>query len=67
LYKQRTLPETAREDALHIAISLVSDMDYLLTWNCRHIANAEIQRGITNRCHQMGCFKGAFTTPSLFI
>jgi predicted nucleic acid-binding protein len=36
------LPEGANEDALHIATAAVSGMDYLLTWNCKHIANAFI-------------------------
>ena len=40
------IPVKAAEDALHIAIATVNGVDYLLTWNCRHIANPEIQRGI---------------------
>jgi hypothetical protein len=67
LYQQRLLPETAREDALHIAISIVGDMDYLLTWNCRHIANAEIQRAITNSCHQMGYNMPILCTPEVLM
>jgi len=34
------LPENAKTDALHIAIATVHGIDYLLTWNCKHIANA---------------------------
>jgi hypothetical protein len=30
-------------DAIHIAAATVHGMDYLLTWNCKHIANAQIQ------------------------
>jgi hypothetical protein len=33
------LPQGAADDALHIAVATVNEMDYLLTWNCRHIAN----------------------------
>ena len=36
------LPQTAYPDALHIGTAAVHDVDYLLTWNCAHIANAEI-------------------------
>ncbi len=36
------LPEKAMEDALHISVAVVSGMEYLLTWNCKHIANARI-------------------------
>jgi len=37
------LPKKATEDALHIALATVHGMDYLITWNCKHIANAEIR------------------------
>lgn len=38
------LPPKAADDAVHIAAATVHKLDYLLTWNCRHIANAQIQR-----------------------
>jgi predicted nucleic acid-binding protein len=38
------IPRKAAGDALHIAVATVYGCEYLLTWNCRHIANAEIQR-----------------------
>ena len=34
------VPPAASEDALHIAIAAVHGMHYLMTWNCKHIANA---------------------------
>ena len=37
------LPVTADRDAVHIALASVYEMDLLLSWNCRHIANAAIQ------------------------
>src|SRR5437773_638173 len=37
------LPRTADRDAAHIALASAHEMDILLTWNCRHIANAAIQ------------------------
>jgi len=39
------IPRTAETDALHLSVATVYDCEYLLTWNCRHLANAEIQRG----------------------
>ena len=39
LIKEGPLPDKAVLDALHIAIAVTSGMDYLLTWNCTHIAN----------------------------
>jgi hypothetical protein len=40
------LPTRAKEDALHLAVATVHKMDFLLTWNCRHIANPDILRRI---------------------
>jgi len=47
------IPRKAARDAAHIAIATVYSCDYLLTWNCRHIANAELDRGIRRvvDCH----------------
>ncbi|OQB38683.1 MAG: hypothetical protein BWY09_01265 [Candidatus Hydrogenedentes bacterium ADurb.Bin179] len=36
------LPPKAQLDALHIALAAYHRIDYLLTWNCKHIANARI-------------------------
>gem|GEM_PF-4384993 len=45
--RERALPMTSVEDAVHIAVATVHEMDYLLTWDCKHIANAEIRKAIT--------------------
>jgi hypothetical protein len=44
------LPRKAANDAAHIAIATVHGMDYLLTWNCKHIANALIQKKLAQIC-----------------
>ncbi len=38
------IPRKAAGDALHVATATAYGCEYLLTWNCRHLANAEIQR-----------------------
>lgn len=38
------LPAKAEIDALHIAIAAMNGMDYLLTWNCKYIANPSLRR-----------------------
>lgn len=38
------LPEKASRDAIHIALTVAHQIDFLLTWNCTHIANAFMQR-----------------------
>lgn len=36
------IPEKSIRDAIHIAIASIHDVDYLITWNCAHIANGEV-------------------------
>jgi hypothetical protein len=36
------MPLKAERDALHVAVAAVHEMDFLLTWNCKHLANAEM-------------------------
>jgi hypothetical protein len=36
------LPNTTADDALYVAVATLHGMDCLLTWNCRHLANAEL-------------------------
>jgi hypothetical protein len=43
-FSRSNLPSKASDDAVHIAAATVHGLDYLLTWNCKHIANAQIQR-----------------------
>jgi hypothetical protein len=38
------LPPAAAVDAVHLAVATLAGADYLLTWNCRHLANAQILR-----------------------
>lgn len=35
-------PPRAAADALHVALATVDQVDYLLTWNCAHLANAQL-------------------------
>jgi hypothetical protein len=53
----------AAEDALHIAIATVHGMDFLLTWNCKHIANPEIQKRIALYLEEQGLFLPFICTP----
>ena len=52
LIKEKALPQKAVEDALHISIAIIHEIDYLLTWNCKHIANAERQHAIAAVCYK---------------
>ena len=54
------IPPRATRDAAHIAFASVYAMDFLLTWNCRHIHNAMISRRLAAACAASG-----FTLPVL--
>ena len=54
LIQDGALPSTAAEDALHVALAAVHRIDYLLTWNCRHIDNAETKPAIRAVCAVLG-------------
>jgi hypothetical protein len=46
-----------------VAIAAVQGMDYLLTWNCRHIANASIPGKIEGACREAGMQPPIICTP----
>jgi hypothetical protein len=46
LIAEGSIPQKAADDAAHIAVATVFRCEYLLTWNCRHIANAELFGGL---------------------
>ena len=48
------IPAKAARDAAHIAVSAVHGVDFLLTWNCAHIANAQIVKKVQTICAQHG-------------
>ena len=57
------VPMKARLDALHIAIASVHSISYLLTWNFRHIANAEKWASIESVCLRNGCKMPRICSP----
>jgi hypothetical protein len=63
LLTDAVVPTEAEQDALHIAVAAVHGMDYLLTWNCRHIANATMRGRIERTCVEAGCDAPVICTP----
>jgi hypothetical protein len=63
LIRTGTLPAKARLDAIHVAIAAVNGMDYLLTWNLRHLANAAIRGKIEEACRKAGMHPPIICTP----
>lgn len=63
LIRKVPLPEKARIDALHIAVATLNGMDYLLTWNCSHMANAVLRPKTEAVCRESGYDPPAICTP----
>jgi len=54
LIRDGGVPAEAQADALHIAIASLHGLDYLLTWNCRHINRASAKPIIRSICAVAG-------------
>ena len=54
LLKAAGLASNAETDALHMAVAAVHGMDYLLSWNCTHIANATIRPPLSDSAGRRG-------------
>jgi len=59
----RIIPKKAGTDAVHIALAAVHHIDFLLTWNCKHLANAAIVRAIEAVCLKRGFPCPVICTP----
>ena len=63
LLQGRALPAKGLDDALHVAVSAVHGVDYLLTWNCRHLDNAETKPIMRSVCTIQGHISPELCTP----
>lgn len=63
LVAQNALPPNPRVDALHLAAAATNGIQYLLTWNCRHLANAEMRAKIEQVCKSLGFTSPVICTP----
>ena len=63
LIARGAIPKKAEVDALHIAIAAVNGMEYLLTWNCAHIANARMRNKIEAVCRTESYEPPVLCTP----
>jgi len=57
------VPVKASTDAAHIAIATVHGIDYLMTWNCVHLANATITKTVAKICREEGFECPVICTP----
>ena len=63
LLTQGPIPQKAAVDALHIATAVANGMDFLVTWNCTHIANAAMRLKIEVVCRSSGHEPPVICTP----
>jgi hypothetical protein len=63
LISKGAIPISAQADALHVAVAAVHRIDYLLTWNCRHIDNAAKKPLIRSVCIDAGYPYPEICTP----
>jgi len=63
IFRATILPDKAASDALHIALAAVNGMEFLLTWNCTHIANGVILKVVNAICRDNGYEPPIVCTP----
>ena len=63
LIEKGVLPQKAAGDALHIAIAVTNGVEYMITWNYRHLANATMRQAIERVCRDQGYEPVIICTP----
>ena len=63
LIERVPLPPHAAADAAHIAVATVHAVDFLVTWNVAHIANAALRRRVEDVCRAQGYSTPILCTP----
>lgn len=63
LIAEGIVPAKAVVDAMHLGIAAAHGVEYLLTWNCTHIANAALRRRMESVCRTMGREMPVICTP----
>lgn len=63
LVESGAIPSQAADDAFHLAIAVVHQIEFLLTWNCKHLANPLTRRRMDNVCREAGYQPTTICTP----
>lgn len=63
LLNEVPLPTKAAVDAFHISVAAVNGIEYLMTWNCKHIANPSLRPRIEAVCRDRGYEPPVICTP----
>jgi predicted nucleic acid-binding protein len=57
------IPDKSAVDAFHLAFAVIYELDYLLTWNCTHLANAQTLRLLADFCRAESLWLPIICTP----
>ena len=64
LLRDEIIPAVAADDATHVGLAAAHQMDFLLTWNCKHINNHNLRSRIQRACESMGLVCPDICTPA---
>ena len=67
LLEKQIIPTKAADDAINIAVASVHRIDYLVTWNCKHLANPRNWRRISDCVAGFGFRATVICTPEELI
>ncbi len=67
LIKLLRIPPKAEADATHLALAILHQITYLLTWNCTHLANPVLQKDLIDYCNYHQLHIPVICTPELLI
>ena len=62
-FKAMDIPKKARNDAFHLALAVYNGMDYLISWNCTHIAAGRVRSIIESINNEKGFLTPVICTP----
>jgi hypothetical protein len=65
LVREKVMPQPLAGDAIHVAVAAVHEMDYILSWNVRHLANPRKTRHLRTICLRAGLLPPQIVTPDL--
>lgn len=64
--KQKVMPGPAFSgDAIHVAVATTFSMDYMVSWNVKHLANVNKRNHLANICLRLGLTPPLIVTPDL--
>jgi len=63
ILSSEAIPPRAVREAAHVSVAAVHDVNYLLTWNCTHLANAQVIRRLSVVCNREGFHMPIICTP----